>query len=50
MSNNENINNIVGDYKFGFTTEVKNVIDTGKGLNEDVVEVMDFLYLQISFL
>ena len=37
MNNNDNINNIVGDYKFGFTTEVKNVIDTGKGLSEDVV-------------
>ena len=30
MNNNDNINNIVGDYKFGFTTEVENVIDTGK--------------------
>ena len=37
MNNNDNISNIVGDYKFGFTTEVKNVIDTGKGLSEDVV-------------
>ena len=37
MNNNDNINNIVGDYKFGFKTDVKNVIDTGKGLSEDVV-------------
>ena len=37
MNNNENIHNIVGDYKFGFTTDVKNVVDTGKGLTEDVV-------------
>ena len=37
MNNNDNINNIVGDYKFGFTTDVKNVIDTGKGLSEEVV-------------
>ena len=37
MNNNDNINNIVGDYKFGFTTEVENVIDTGKGLSEEVV-------------
>ena len=37
MNNNENIHNIVGDYKFGFKTDVKNVVDTGKGLSEDVV-------------
>ena len=37
MNNNENIHNIVGDYKFGFKTDVKNVVDTGKGLTEDVV-------------
>ena len=37
MNSNDKINNIVGDYKYGFTTDVKNVIDTGKGLSEDVV-------------
>ena len=37
MNENEKINNIVGDYKYGFTTDVKNVVDTGKGLSEEVV-------------
>ena len=43
MNNNDNINNIVSDYKFGFTTDVKNVIDTGKGLNEEVVRTISRL-------
>ena len=43
MNNNDNINNIVSDYKFGFTTDVKNVIDTGKGLNEEVVRTISKL-------
>lgn len=38
--NNENINNIVGDYKYGFKTEVENVFDTGRGINEDVVRLI----------
>ena len=25
------------DYKFNFTTDVKNVTDSGRGLNEDVI-------------
>lgn len=28
---------LVGDYKYGFKTETKSVIDSGKGLNEDVI-------------
>lgn len=43
MNNNDKIHNIVGDYKYGFTTDVKNVIDTGKGLNEDVVRLISKL-------
>ena len=43
MNNNEKIHSIVGDYKYGFTTDVKNVIDTGKGLNEDVVRMISKL-------
>ena len=31
------INDIVGDYKYGFKTEAKTVVDTGKGLSEEVV-------------
>ncbi|MGM9971454.1 MAG: Fe-S cluster assembly protein SufB [Anaeroplasmataceae bacterium] len=27
----------IGDYKYGFKTETKSVIDSGKGLNEDVI-------------
>ena len=34
----EEISSIVGDYKYGFVTETKNVIDTGKGLSLDVVK------------
>ncbi len=37
------INEIVGDYKYGFVTKTKNVIDTGKGLNEDVVRMISKL-------
>lgn len=36
----KDINNIVGDYKYGFKTDVKNVFDTGHGLNEDVVRTI----------
>ncbi len=43
MNENEKINNIVGDYKYGFTTDVKNVVDTGKGLNEEVVRTISRL-------
>jgi Fe-S cluster assembly protein SufB len=39
MMTNEtkNIDKIVGDYKYGFKTEAKDIATTGKGLNEDVV-------------
>ncbi len=33
----QEIREIIGDYKYGFKTEHKNVFDTGKGLNEDIV-------------
>lgn len=33
----ENKDNLVGDYKYGFKTDTKSVIDSGKGLNEDVI-------------
>ncbi len=35
MSNKPN--DIVGDYKYGFKTETKSVLDSGKGLNKDVI-------------
>ena len=31
------IKDIIGDYKFGFITETTSVLDTGKGINEEVV-------------
>ena len=31
------IKDIIGDYKFGFKTDSKSVMDTGKGINEEVV-------------
>ncbi len=34
----EFLENLGTDYQYGFKTDVKNVIDTGKGLNKDVVE------------
>ena len=38
MSNEKKeINQIVGDYKYGFKTEVENVFDTGYGISEEVV-------------
>ena len=37
---NNNINNIIGDYKYGFTTKTQSVFDTGKGLNEQVVRAI----------
>ena len=36
----EEINEIVGDYKYGFRTDVENVFDTGRGINEDVVRLI----------
>ncbi|MCM1260436.1 MAG: Fe-S cluster assembly protein SufB [Prevotella sp.] len=37
---NQDINHIVGDYKYGFKTDVENVFDTGRGINEDVVRLI----------
>ncbi len=34
---NDDINKIVGDYKYGFKTDVEDIYTTGKGLSEDVV-------------
>ena len=33
----KDINQIVGDYKYGFKTDVENVFDTGYGISEEVV-------------
>jgi len=37
MDEKQKIDQIVGDYKYGFSTDTKSVLDTGKGINEDVV-------------
>ena len=34
---------IVGEYKYGFKTEVKNIVDTGKGLSEEVIRTISKL-------
>ncbi len=34
---------LVGEYKYGFKTEVKNIVDTGKGLNEEVIRTISKL-------
>lgn len=39
-NNTENIDHIIGDYKYGFKTDVENVFDTGRGINEDVVRLI----------
>ena len=40
---NKEVDEIIGDYKYGFTTEVKNVYDTGKGLSLEVInKISDF--------
>ena len=36
-STKNEIKSIIGDYKFGFKTEIESVLDTGKGINEAVV-------------
>ena len=33
----DKIKNIIGDYKYGFKTDIESVLDTGKGINESVV-------------
>ncbi len=38
--NKKKIDAIVGDYKFGFITDSKAIVDTGKGINEDVVRAI----------
>jgi Fe-S cluster assembly protein SufB len=38
MSNKEDVSKIVGEYKYGFTTDAKTVLTSGKGLNRGVVE------------
>ena len=40
LMNNNDINKIVGDYKYGFKTETDDVFSTGKGLNLEVVEAI----------
>ena len=37
MANND-VNEIVGDYKYGFKTDTKALITSGKGLSREVVE------------
>ena len=39
-NNNQDIEKIVGDYKYGFKTDVENVFDTGRGISEDVVRLI----------
>jgi len=37
MDEKHKIDKIIGDYKYGFSTDAKTVLNTGKGINEDVV-------------
>ncbi len=37
------IQNIIGDYKYGFKTETKSVLNTGKGLTKDIVEEISLI-------
>ena len=47
MSKND-IKDIVGEYKYGFTTDTKNVYDTGKGLNEEVMRNISKLKMNLN--
>ena len=38
--NNDDLKNLGTDYKYGFTTDVKNVFDTGRGISEEVVRTI----------
>ena len=38
MSDKKNVEHLVGDYKYGFTTKTKSVLTSGKGLSKEVVE------------
>ncbi len=38
MTKNENINDIIGDYKYGFKTDAEVVLSSGKGLSKDVIK------------
>ena len=38
--NKRKIDEIVGEYQFGFNVEVESVLNTGKGINEDVVRAI----------
>jgi len=38
MDNKNDIKDIVGDYKYGFSTQTESVITSGKGLSREVVE------------
>ncbi len=40
QKDNKDLENIIGEYKYGFRTETKSVFDTGKGLNEEVVRLI----------
>ncbi len=41
--NKKKIDEIVGEYQFGFITDSKPVMDTGKGINEDIVKQISAL-------
>ncbi len=43
MADNKKIDNIIGEYKYGFTTDIDNITDTGKGINDLVVKQISAL-------
>lgn len=38
--NKKKIDNIIGEYQYGFKVEIDDVVNTGKGLNEDVIRII----------
>lgn len=51
MSNNFNeANEIIGDYKFGFSTQAKPLFSTQRGLNESVVKEISEIKCEPSFM
>ncbi|HLT00186.1 MAG TPA: Fe-S cluster assembly protein SufB, partial [Acholeplasma sp.] len=44
------IDNIVGEYQFGFVTDAKPVMDTGKGINEDIVKQISTIKKEVDWM
>ena len=46
--NKKKIDSIVGEYQYGFITDSKPVMDTGKGISEDIVRQISKLKMNLN--